>query len=108
MFMDYLTKWPEVYATADQTAPTIAKLLVEMISHHEMPNQLLSDQGLSFLSRLLLASTARSPFFLMYGRDPQLPTELVLSSPVECEYVQSDDYKSKMVYIGYERNVGDG
>jgi hypothetical protein len=24
---DYLTKWPEVYATEDQTAPTIAKLL---------------------------------------------------------------------------------
>ena len=29
VFMDYLTKWPEVYATADQTAPTIARLLVE-------------------------------------------------------------------------------
>ena len=54
MFMDYLTKWPEVFATADETAPTIAKLLVEMISCHKVLNQLLLDQGLSFLSRLLL------------------------------------------------------
>ena len=28
VFMDYLTKWPEVFPTKDQTAPTIAKLLV--------------------------------------------------------------------------------
>ena len=31
VFMDYLTKCPEVFPTADQTAPTIAKLLVEGI-----------------------------------------------------------------------------
>ena len=55
VFMDYLTKWPEVYATPDQTAPTIARLLVEeIISRHGVPNQLLSDRGPSFLSKLLL------------------------------------------------------
>ena len=31
VFMDYLTKWPEAFATADQTAETIARLLVEQI-----------------------------------------------------------------------------
>ena len=29
--MDYLTKWPEVFAATDQTALTIAKLLVEKL-----------------------------------------------------------------------------
>ena len=29
VFIDYLTKWSEVFATSDQTALTIAKLLVE-------------------------------------------------------------------------------
>ena len=55
VFMDYLTKWPEVYATPDHTAPTIAKLLVErLISRHGVPRQLLSDRGPSFLSKLML------------------------------------------------------
>ena len=31
VFMDYLTKWPEVFATPNQTAETIAHLLVEKI-----------------------------------------------------------------------------
>ena len=159
VFMDYLTKWPEVFATSDQTAPTIAKLLVEeVISRHGVPSQLLSDRGPSFLSRLLLGvcsvmgvkkvntsayhpqsdglverfnrtltdmlaktvkpgvewdarlpyvlfayratlqvSTSESPFFLLYGRDPQLPTELALSPPVQRDSVQLDDYKSRMV-----------
>jgi len=31
VFVDYLTKWPEVFATKDQTALTIAHLLVEYV-----------------------------------------------------------------------------
>ena len=35
VFTDYLTKWPEVFATKDQTALTIARLLVEeIVCHH--------------------------------------------------------------------------
>ncbi len=46
--MDYFTKWPEVFATEDQTAETIAHLLVEhVIARHGVPEQLLSDRGLS-------------------------------------------------------------
>ena len=45
VFMDYLTKWPEVFTAPDQSTPTIAKLLVEeLISRHGVPNQLLSDR----------------------------------------------------------------
>ena len=159
VFMDYLTKWPEVFATADQTALTIARLLVEeIICRHGVPSQLMSDRGPSFLSKLVLevcsmlgikklntsayhpqsdglverfnrtltdmltncakngadwdtrlpyvlfayratvrASTVESPFLLLYGRDPRLPTELLLSPPVERCYVNLDDYKSQMV-----------
>ena len=46
VFMDYLTKWPEVFPAPDQTALTIARLLVEqVISRHGVPRQLLSDRG---------------------------------------------------------------
>ncbi len=54
VFMDYLTKWPELFAVPDQTALTIARLLVEqVISRHGVPSQLLSDRGAAFLSNLL-------------------------------------------------------
>ena len=54
VFMDYLTKWPEAIAVRDQTALTIAKLLVErIISRHGVPAELLSDRGVAFLSGLL-------------------------------------------------------
>ena len=54
VFMDYLTKWPEVYPTPDQTAETIAKLLIEkIICRHGVPAKILSDRGANFLSELL-------------------------------------------------------
>ena len=52
VFVDYLTKWPEVFPVADQSAITIARLLVEqVISRHGVPGELLSDRGAAFLSR---------------------------------------------------------
>jgi len=54
VFVDYLTKWPEVFATPDQTAETIANLFVrEIIARHGVPAQLLSDRGTNFLSELM-------------------------------------------------------
>ena len=137
--MDYLTKRPDVFPVTDQSAATIARLLVEeIISHHGVPTEVLSDRGRSFLSALMktllgfhkvntsaynpqtdrlferynqtltamLAKTAQdsgcdwdrrlpyvlfafracrqestreSLFFLMYGREPKLPTPAVLN-----------------------------
>ena len=54
VFVDYLTKWPEVFPVADQTAATIAGLLVrEIVSRHGVPTEVLSDRGRAFLSGLL-------------------------------------------------------
>ena len=52
VFIDFLTKWPEVYPVADQTTFTITKLLVEFIHRHGVPKELLSD-GTAFLSKLM-------------------------------------------------------
>ena len=44
----------------------------------------------------LQASTGKSPF-LLYGRDPRLPTETVLSPPTNPQIVHLDDFKSTLV-----------
>jgi len=37
VFMDYLTKWPELFAIADQKAETVARAFVEVVSRHGVP-----------------------------------------------------------------------
>ena len=154
-----MTKWPEVFATADQTSPTIARLLVEeVMTRHGVPSELLSDRGALFLSKLmedvyklmgitntnttayhpqmdglverfhqtltdmlaksieknnkdwdkhlpyvmfgyrsgLQQSTWESPFYLLYGWDPCLPTGEVLNVPVDQRNIDLRDYKEKM------------
>ena len=159
VFVDYLTKWPEVFATKDQTALTIAHLLVEyVISRHGVPTELLSDRGPAFTSQLLkevcdlmgikkinttayhpqtdglverfnrtltdmLAKTVEkggrnwdtrlpyvlfayraspqessreSPFFLLHGRDPRLPTEVALTPLSTRTDVDLIEYKTEL------------
>lgn len=45
VFVDYLTKWPEVFPVPDQSAATVAKLLVEeIVSRQVVPSEILSDR----------------------------------------------------------------
>ena len=44
-------------------------------------------------------STQGSPFFLMYGCDPKLPTEAALTVPPQREQVDLDSYKFELVSI---------
>ena len=51
---DYATRWVEAFATSDQKATTVARILIdEIISRHGAPKAILSDQGRQFLSDLV-------------------------------------------------------
>ena len=52
--MDYLAKWPEVYAIPNQAASTVADTLVtHFFCRFGVPIELHSDQGRNFESRLM-------------------------------------------------------
>src|SRR5438093_6972520 len=52
--MDYLTKYPECFATENQNAETVAKILVEeIICRHGAPKQILTDRGANFMSEVM-------------------------------------------------------
>lgn len=51
--MDYFTKWPEAYEVPDQSASMTAQRLVdEMFAWFGVPDELHSDRGRNFESRL--------------------------------------------------------
>lgn len=51
---DYLSKWPEAFAVADQKEATVARILVEeLFCRYGPPRRLLSDRGRQFLGSLV-------------------------------------------------------
>ena len=42
-------------------------------------------------------STKESPFILLYGRDPRVPTESVLGTAREAYLVDMEDYRSEFL-----------
>lgn len=75
MFVNYLTKWLEVFVTPNQSAPTIAQLLVEhIVCGHCVPAKLPSDRGASFLF-CLVSEMCEVPLPSCGSATPQTETE---------------------------------
>lgn len=53
VFVDHLTRFAEAFPMPDRKAETVAGMFVEsVVLRHGVPKQLLSDQGVNFMSRL--------------------------------------------------------
>lgn len=54
VFVEYLTKWPEIFPVKNIEAITTARLITdEIIPRHGAPRTLLSDRGSNFLSAIV-------------------------------------------------------
>ena len=51
--VDYATRYPEAIALSSTEAPNIARELVQLFSRAGIPEEILMDQGTSFMSALL-------------------------------------------------------
>ena len=75
--------------------------LLDMLSKSANSNGSDWDERLPFVLFAYRASiqesTRESPFFLLYGRDPQLPTSEMLEPQVDRINYNLDDYKAEFV-----------
>ena len=96
VFVDYLTKWPEVFPVADQSSATIAKLLVEqVVSRHGVPSEILSDRGRAFLSGLMKEVETLLGYHKVNTtvyHDPRLPVPAALSPKTTPVIVDLQEY----------------
>ena len=53
VIMDYETKWPEAFALKNMTSETVADCLVEVTARLGVPNEVLSDNGTNFTSKVM-------------------------------------------------------
>ena len=51
--MDYSSKWPEAYAMKNTTSETVVKCLIDMTSRVGIPEELLTDNGSNFISKIM-------------------------------------------------------
>ena len=82
----------------DRLVERFHRTLTAMLSKTTAPGGLDWDDRIPYVlfayRCIVQESTGESPFFTLYGRDPQLPTEEALTRPTERCYLEIDDYRS--------------
>ena len=88
---------PQTYGLVERFNHTLLDMLAKSVS----PGVSEWDERLPYVLFTYRASmqlsTGESLFFLLYGRDPRLPTATVLSPPLDRRVLELDDYKSTLV-----------
>ena len=87
---------PQTNGLVERLKRTLIDMLVKRVGVQEW-DELLPYVLFAYRSTLQ-TSTGESPFYLVYGWDPQLPTETLLRPPVQRNIVQLDGYKTEMTH----------
>ncbi|CAF4929902.1 unnamed protein product [Rotaria socialis] len=85
--VDYFTRWVELFPLKSTTSNDIANILTnEIFSRYGLPKHIVSDNGPQFVSNLFKTvndTTGETPAFMMFGRDPRGPLDLLIGETTE-------------------------
>ena len=87
---------PQIYGLIECFNRTIIAMLSKCVKKHGRD----WDTHLPYLFAYRVSaqeSTRESPFFLLYGRDPKLPTETAVSHPTIPFQVDISDYRTALI-----------
>ena len=71
--VDYATRYPEAVPLKKITTEAVAEALLDIYSRVIIPEEVLTDQGTQFISKVAQESTGLSPFRLLYRRSVRGP-----------------------------------
>ena len=90
---------PQTNGLDEQFNQTLQRALLKMVNENENQCDKFLDSVLFAYRTSRQASTKYSPFFLMFGREPKLPIDLISSVKVVTYYLLAFEYMINNVII---------
>ena len=87
---------PQTDGLTERFNHTLCSMLSMYVSKHQRDWDRFIPFALFAYRTATQESTKETPFYLIYGRDPCLPLDVVLSAPIS-KYVSVDDYKHEVI-----------
>ena len=87
---------PQTDGLTERFNHTLCTMLSMYVSKHQRDWDRFIPFALFAYRTAVQDSTKETPFYLIYGRDPCLPLDVVLSAPIS-KYVSADDYKQEVI-----------
>ena len=87
---------PQTDGLTERFNHTLCSMLAMYVSKHQRDWDRFIPFALFAYRTAVQESTKETPFYLIYGRDPCLPLDVVLSAPIS-KYASVDDYKQEVI-----------
>ena len=87
---------PQTDGLTERFNHTLCTMLSMYVSKHQRDWDRFIPFALFAYRTAVQDSTRETPFYLVYGRDPCLPLDAVLSAPIS-KYASADDYKQEVI-----------
>jgi len=88
---------PQANSCAENLVKTLKNMLKHYVNHYHTNWDTMIPFVLFAFRNSVHSSTLETPFYLLHGRDPNLPLDVLLKTPSKYES-DSDDYKTQMLF----------